>query len=388
VRGIRSGLTRVAFLAATTHGLASGCEPGGSDRPSADPGQGGLDRGERCTPAAADPCGPGLFCGPGARCREVGSIDAGNEDDRCGHLDLTLRPLVPTVVFVIDRSGSMRDPFRDGPESRWDVLETALFGTDLGGRVPGIIRAEEDRVRFGLAFYSGIGGSCPDLIWHRPRLGAPEVLRSAYVRAAPMGSGFTPTGDAVTETLARVETDLEEGSRTFFVLATDGEPDRCGAPGAYDAVSRAWAVDAVADAFDQAGIVTFVLSLGDVDATHLADVADAGVRGSAAKDDGDHPAATFWSPAQAEGLREALGEIVGEAFTCRIPIEGDVSGRDEACRRGTVILDDRLLTCGDDEDGFRVRTGGILELLGRACEQYLTGEGDRLRASFPCPPIE
>lgn len=348
-------------------------------------------------------CAPGLYCGAGGRClAQCAPGDRGlcaddevcSEDGRCvpftpdagpesvcATASVDVAPIVPTVQLVVDRSGSMRSAFRGTDTRRWDALFDALFArADDVGQAPGIVHREQGRVRFGAALYRSAGDVCPDLRWREPALLAAEFLRRDFLDY-PLG-GTTPTAEAVRAATARLA-ERAAGERVVMVLATDGEPDRCEAPGVQDDAARGAVVEAVAAAH-AAGIDTFVVTLADLDGDHVQGVANAGV-GLPATADG--PTAPFWSPVEIDGLRAALDEIVGGALGCEVALDGELTRPDRACTEGTVRLDGRRLECGRSEDGFRVVGPRRIELLGRACRDFLSGDGTRLEATFPCVDV-
>src|SRR5689334_19371486 len=49
-------------------------------------------------------CGAAYFCAEHGFCQEIGS-----DADVCPSVNLTLTPVIPTVVLLIDQSGSMND---------------------------------------------------------------------------------------------------------------------------------------------------------------------------------------------------------------------------------------------------------------------------------------
>jgi len=169
------------------------------------------------------------------------------------------------------------------------------------------------------------------------------------------------------------------GDPVAFVLATDGEPDRCeeldpqhGQDEAIAAAERAYSL----------GIRTFIISVGQgtVSEEHLQDMANAGL----GRSPGD-PDAPFWVGDDDDGLREALTTIVGGELSCELELNGRLS-MDIACS-GTVVLNDSVLPC-DDPNGWRANDETHIELLGDACDELLNTPGATLRATFPCDAVE
>jgi hypothetical protein len=183
----------------------------------------------------------------------------------------------------------------------------------------------------------------------------------------------TPTGDAVDAVLAGIvgipDPDMDP---TIFIIATDGEPDRCEELDPQN--GQAEAIAAVERAFD-AGIRTYMISVGDeVSAGHMQDMANAGI-GMAG--------APYWITGDDAGLRAALLAIVGGVLSCDVTLSGTLDV-DQACT-GTVSLNGRPLTC-DDPNGWRAVDENHIEILGTACDELTMG-GAVLEASFPCDVV-
>ncbi|MFO0594444.1 MAG: vWA domain-containing protein [Myxococcaceae bacterium] len=155
--------------------------------------------------------------------RDAGPLphDAGWTDAGCMNRIVPLVPAVPTVMFVLDRSGSM-DEDLDGHDdagfgnARWDVLQRSL-----GAVLPGL----NQKIAMGALFYPVPGESCTvatnvDLT---PRLNNAQALLSAFLTSGPLGG--TPTSDALTTAAAHVLTIPTASSARALVLATDGAPN-------------------------------------------------------------------------------------------------------------------------------------------------------------------
>ena len=77
---------------------------------------------------------------------------AGGAPSVCADLEVDFDRVTPTVVLLIDRSGSMTEPFDDG-RNRWQTLVQTL--TD---QQSSLIKKLEGSVRFGMALYTSNGG--------------------------------------------------------------------------------------------------------------------------------------------------------------------------------------------------------------------------------------
>lgn len=397
----------LALLFASASLAASGCECDGPTRVGPCVGDDRLPGcGQECSAAA--PCPSGLYCASGActaecapgtdfTCRAgyvcaddgrcVSASDGGERldapftlpdvqfgdveapDNTCASVTLDATRVIPNVLLVIDRSGSMATNEFAAGETRWAALRGALLDPSSG-----LVPELETSVRFGVAFYSSVAGTCPDINSIPCQLRNAERIEAEYTRLTPP-RGDTPTGQSINAIMAAIDTLAPErgaDSPTFIVLATDGEPNTC-EDGADQAGGRALSVAAV-QAAHEAGIDTYVVSVGaEVATSHLQDVANAGVGGTAAP---------FWVATDAALLTESLRTIVRSVVSCDVHLDGEVA-RSQACD-GTVRLGDDRLEC--ETDWTILEDGQTIRLLGAACER-LKRSGETLTASFPCEAI-
>ena len=330
----------------------------------------------------SDGSGSGTDAGPGGGGGGgTGAADA----NTCARIQVDLAEQVPTVMLLVDRSGSMTAGF--GNTDRWN----ATYGTLMNAST-GVVKDLENRVRFGAALYTSKNGfagtegleglpagTCPMLAEVAPALGNHAAIDTMYGPKLPITD--TPTGAslvAVTATLAAV---TEPGPK-IIVVATDGEPDSCTIPNpANDSErdeTRGEAI-AAAQAAYAAGIETYVISVGDqVGAAHLQDMANAGT-GLAV---GGASNATFYTALSPDQLIAAFDDIIAGVRSCIFTLDGQVS--DEADSGGTVTFDGVEL---DEGTGWRLNDASTLELLGASCDALLAGGEHTVEATFECGAI-
>jgi hypothetical protein len=373
--------------------------------------------GQPCS--AADSCPAGSYCSAGGkctvdcttdadcvggrcdvsgRCYEVqgmadGSVGGGSEyfvdgSDVCA-TSVPASPVTPNVIIIIDQSGSMDEAF-GGSTDRWNALRDTLL--DSGG----LIETLQNVVRFGVVLYSAADGEpvCPMLTVApedpsspgsvRVALGAYEEIRAVYQSADTVKD--TPTGDAIDAVLNTIDgSELVTGTDpTIFILATDGEPDRCEEldPNPTDE-AQAEAVAAVARAYDQYGIRTFVIAVADeqeLSQEHVNDLANAGQGIAAAP--GEQSAESF-RVANTDALASTLQSIVGGQLTCRIDLQGSVTDTGDGCAGGVVTLNGRTVPC-DANQGWRLINDHQFQLFGDWCDELLDTPGAVIEAEFPC----
>ena len=401
-------------------------------------GQAGLD--EACT--SSNDCEDSLSCGPdgvcvatceeeaGAPCGSAGGPpgdgpilglggangaggDGAGGGASCIDVDVGFTPQVPTVLLLIDRSGSMNADGKFGdavqaavdagtytlgecPEHnnwRWNVVRDVLMNPKKG-----IIKPLEEQVRFGMSLYSSRNGQvkegspdevdptkmCPELIE------VPIALRNHKAMLDEFKcddiADDTPTGESLVAAAATLAAFKEPGPKVI-VLATDGEPDNCECPD----FKTSW----VPDKCDAAGlpaqikaeVVATAKGIHDDDITihvinvstpselalqqHLTDVADAG---GGKVYDGFSPGA----------LSTAFDEIINGVRSCKIDLSGEIADGKEST--GVVTLDGEKLLL-DDADGWQVNTPSQLELLGATCETIKRGDHE-LSIKFPCESFD
>ena len=321
-----------------------------------------------CTPgSAATDCGKRETCSADGRCVASGA-DAGDGgtggggDSGCGYVTLQATPVTPNVILIIDQSSSMDEKF--GSSTRWQSLKDSLLADN------GLIKELQHVVRFGATFYSAREGNatCPMLTEVQIALDNYETIKSKYPARTV---AETPTGDSIEAVLKKLPSAGVDAtlSPTIFVLATDGEPDRCEELNPQNGQQEA--IDAVKHAYTT-GVRTYVIGVAqEVSEAHLQELANAGV-GQAS---GNAPK---YRANDDMGLRTALRTIVGGEVDCKVPLKGTVTGGTCA---GSIKLNDKPVTCSPS-DGYQIVGGNAVQLSGSACEAMKRGEV--VSAMFPC----
>lgn len=335
-----------------------------------------------CSPGGSQ-CEAGEICADHGRCIANPNLDGGTGDggvlpdaEPCGTVSVDLQPTIPTVVILIDQSGSMTSDF--GGVTRWQAVRTALVADP-----DGVVTQLEDEVIFGATLYTSdggfSGGTCPILTTVDPAINNLTDIRDLLQNNGP--SGDTPTGesvDAVAQALANLPDNPEyPNSPKVIVLATDGEPDTCAAPNPQEGQPES--VAAVTNAY-QLGIETFVLSVGSgVSDDHLQELANLGVGLPADGSGGDSP---FFVANSQQELVDAFHTIINGTRSCEFTVDGivEMDKADEA----VVRLNGQTLVYGTD---WQMADQTTLELLGTACDTFLTEEQVILTADFPCGAI-
>jgi hypothetical protein len=329
-----------------------------------------------------DRCGSGKHCSSSGVCVDGIDIDVGGGgtstgtggSGECPSTDVSLDNQMPTVLLLVDQSGSMNESF--GTSDRWQTLRTALMDQKSG-----IVSTLERQVRFGLTLYSARGGEmpCPMLTSVAPKLANFGAIDMAYPKPTSSIIKDTPTGESITAAAQLLNQVTDPGPKVI-VLATDGEPDTCAVPDPQTPEAKELAIKAAQDAF-AAGIFTFYISVGnevsDAHATEMANVGQGYPRTDATK--------RFYRANDQQALADAFATIVNGIRTCSFQLNGTVTDGGE--KDGTVTLDGQVLTL-DDPNGWRLSSPTTIELLGSACESIKNSSdknaSHHISAKFKC----
>jgi hypothetical protein len=310
------------------------------------------------------------------------------EDPTCVDLDVSFARVTPTVMLLIDQSGSMSQSFENG-KNRWETLRVTL--TDPSNS---LLKKLDTSVRFGMTLYTsdhGFGGNalsprtCPKLQNVGIQLGNFATISSFLNKKDSGGAyvygpaGDTPTAESVDAVVRTLKAYEEDGPKSI-ILATDGDPDTCQYPDgngtdAQGEASKALSVAAVQHAFE-AGVPTHIISVGNqVTASHLKALAVAGAGGDAT--------AQAYTALDTSALVAAFDAIIGSVRTCDFTLEGTVTAANAP--RGKVVLDGQALTFGDP-NGWEMPDQQTVRLKGTACQQVQADAG-AVSMKFPCDAI-
>jgi hypothetical protein len=295
----------------------------------------------------------------------------------CPSVALELVRLIPSVMLVVDGSGSMLDPFDVGGSggigevSRWVALRDALVGVGQG-----IVPMRQKLVRFGLAVFRTMP-SCPTpygII--SPALDNADALVTV-LSASGNDGGNTPTGEALALVVDQLpDPTVSAVGPQVIILATEGEPNGC-AGGASDPV----AVLAAARAARAKHHTLHVVSVGGLTVpNYLQQVANLGA--GLAMD--ANPGAPLHVPANPAALTSTLGAIVDAELSCDFEISGRQITPGAECR-GSIQLDGTALEC-NGADGWSLLDPTHVRLHGAACAT-LKSQTAVLTADFPCDAV-
>lgn len=288
----------------------------------------------------------------------------------CPSTEVAFEPVIPTVILLVDQSGSMTADF--GGVDRWDAVRDALIDP-----VGGVLVALQDDVRFGVSLFTSQngdeGGTCPVLTEDAPELGNLDDITTLFNNNSP--DDETPTGESISAVSAALLADPSRGPK-IIVLATDGEPDTCAQPNPQE--GQALAIEATESAYGT-GVETFIISVGsDISETHLQEMANAGVGWMPGDED-----APFYVPTDQDALVAAFDEIINGVRSCVFELDGAILPGQED--QGTVTVNGEEIPY-DDPEGWVVNDSTEIELLGAACQAIQDGDVD-VQVEFTCEAI-
>ena len=246
--------------------------------------------------------------------------DSGDPPVGCRDGRFSLHHAAPAVMFVLDRSQSMRQRLQSG-DTRWNTLIDALATT---------LPVVDDTMEIGALLYpiaDSAQQSClvPGNADLQPALGNVRPLTKLLRNDGPHGS--TPTADAVDRAASALLGFRAATRARAMVLATDGEPTcnagldgrtcscidgRCGnhPEGCLDDVRTA---SRLATYRDQ-GLPTYVIGIQDPDNTALVRVLDAlALAGGRPKTAGSP---SYYAASSRSELELALGTIRDQVGAC------------------------------------------------------------------------
>jgi hypothetical protein len=376
------------------------CASGSS---SAVRGEGGSDGDEFANaPGQSGESGAASLPGGSAAGSASSGVGTGNLPRGCNDLVVQFDPVTPTVLLLIDRSGSMWDSSYGDSPTRWQAVYDALMNAD------GVVQPLASEVRFGLMTYTGesTGGTCPSITSVAPTLDNYAPVKEVYDAASPRPTfkAETPTGPGVRAAIDALLEVTEDGPK-YIVLVTDGEPDTCATPDPQCGQDES--IAAVQAAFEQ-GIATFVIGISsDVGTAHLQDVANAGaglpvrapdmqfmyncvnpgyaVMSASYAAAGQTPgSAPVHEPADRGEIADTIGSLIRGVHGCSYTLNAEVDLTKAG--QGRVLLDAEILLY-EDENGWRMLDSRTLEVTGAACDRVLS-DASELAISFPCDVAE
>ncbi len=323
----------------------------------------GVDAGRDAGPPDAGPPDAGQDAGP---------PDAGP----CLPRPLPLVPAVPTVMFVIDRSGSMLDDLdgrTDAGVSRWQLLRTTLTS---------VLPPLDQQIAMGALIFPVPMNACtaPTAVDLSPALGNASRLLSFFTTSRPLGG--TPTADALEVASSHLRNLRTATSARALVLATDGAPNcneslrnatcvctsppqfnpNCDAP--THCLDDDLTIAQLLAIFGQ-GMPTYVIGLGS-SLNQFASTLDAMAVAGGVPRQGIGP--RYYSVANQAELTDAFNRVTAQLTRCTFLLNGLTLNDTFVVQVGGVAVPQ-----GPDGWEWLNLTNGELALHGVACDQAAAG---------------
>lgn len=326
----------------------------------------------QCTPNSTE-CGDGYVCTIDGRCVDDGQMGSSAPDMACPAVTFTPVPQTPSIMLVLDQSGSMFNAdiagnsngnCDDSPTTcKYNVMREALVGTN------GVVTQLEAKAYFGSELYTCSGNS-PAFTTVDRNLNNASNIRSSIT--SKMGGGNTPTPEAIDAAVANFQQNPPPAdSPPAIVLATDGLPNRCS-----DGSNRESAtVTAARNAFN-AGIPVYVLSIG-INSSHFQDVANAGQGWQSGQ-----PDVTYYPASNAAQLQAAFQTIINGVISCDLSLTASID--ETQAMNGTLTINGVQQTYGTD---WVLVGGNTIRVQGAACTDLKTMANPNIQATFPCGSI-
>ena len=347
----------------------------------------------QCTPtegcAADEQCSARGRCVPLQPDGGTGGM-GGTGGNGCIDKNVTPTRIIPNIMMIVDRSGSMNRDFNGNnqssgsftPPSRWNAVEDALVGPS------GLVRELDGIARFGVTLYwkensapnQPDGSMCAETDVSTIAASNANTIASMFTSNDP--DGYTPTAEAIDAVTDDLLANPPAGDDpVIYLLATDGVANGCNEntdpedeTNSLAAVTRARTLASNPGWSRDTGIDTYVLGV-NFDTDHLDELAVAGTGAGS----------TAWTADSVGELQTALETIVSSQVSCIVDLNDKVADQARACDEGDIRLDGTPLSCPTD---WQLVPGGPgeddqIELLGAACNTWKTTPSS-LTAKFPC----
>jgi von Willebrand factor type A domain len=314
-------------------------------------------------------CGDGNVCTADGHCVPKGQDPGTGNDPNCPAVAFTAKPTTPSILLLLDKSGSMKDN-KFGNLTRWEAVGQALVDTTNG-----VVTQLQNKAYFGATTYDCLNLQTPRFTAVPRALNNASAIRTLLT--PPPGNSNTPTAAAIAAAVQSfAAAPPPAGSPALIVLATDGQPNHCDSMNANsNDVFRQESLTATVAAYT-AGIRLVPLSVasGATAEQHLQQVANAGAGVTAGM-----PNAPLYKANNAAELKAAFDTIIGGVVSCDLTVNGSLDQTQAA--GGDVRLNGRSLTFNTD---WQLIGDHTIRLLGAACTELKTAANPVVNGTFPC----
>lgn len=403
----------LAFLGCSAASGGNGVDGSGSNSGSGANGSGGSQPilgGNVGTGSSLNLSGDGM--GPGG-------------PDACQTGGAEFIPKVPTVLLMVDRSGTM---FKDAGGNPWSTLRDGVLE---------VVKDMSKDVRFGLVAVTGEAQAnmCPLLDDVVPADDNYEALATKYMALTAPLKGESPGMRGLSHAAEILAADTTDGEK-YILFVTDGEQDYCndgnfvcptdsmvyhlqtlatqgfktfifGLPMKSDDAAQQARYPSVLQAFADAGLglaVAPVLPPGGttpVDIFYNCDVvpewkAEATAAGRAVMQTlGTYGTVAGGAPVFApdptnkEALKEEFAKVLSGVKSCTFDIGGDIKVIQSLLSDAHVYVQDAEVPLDlTMTNGWYMPTPSQIELVGEACSNWRMPQNTKIDWDFPCKILE
>lgn len=297
-------------------------------------------------------------------------VDAGKP---CLEGRFTLAPATPVVMLVIDRSGSMEQPFSSGGDTKWEGLLSSLRGA-----LPPVNQTME----LGLLVYPvSDSQACSSFATANLAPARGQVMQiMRELDTSPPGGG-TPTAEALMTASSELRGRRTASSARAIVLATDGVPNcngaldprvncRCDRPRctSLECIDADRTVDVLKTSAD-AGVPTYVIGLETFGTALVTDLDRMAVAGGRPLPEGGK---RYYAATSADELTRAFVSIRDQVSQCTFLTSSvpNATGSIRVEANGAVVPFD---PGGQSGWNWTDRLNGELIFRGGACRQVMSG---------------
>jgi hypothetical protein len=329
-------------------------------------------------------------------------------------------PKIPTVLLLVDRSGTM---FKDAGGNPWATLRDGVLE---------VVQSMSHDVRFGLVAVTGEqGGMCPMLDEVAPADDNYAALAAKYMSLTAPTKGESPGMRGIARAAELLAADTGLGEK-YVLFVTDGEQDYC------DDGNFACPTDSMVyhlQSLATQGFKTFVfgLPMQSTDAQQqaryphvLQAFADAGAGLSVAPvlpPGGSSPVDIFYNcdvvpawkseatelarpamqtlgayaavsggapvfapdPTNKDALRDAIAQVLSGVKSCTFDIGGDIKVVQTLLEYAHVYVQDLEVPLDPNGvNGWYMPTPTQIELVGDACTNWRMPQSTKIAWDFPC----
>ncbi len=303
----------------------------------------------------------------------------------CGVQKYDLKKQPAELLLVLDRSGSMKDPFVTGTTPGVRPMPGAMQTDKWAAAVNAlntVISKTQASVLWGLKLFP-LGGICgvPNGV-NVPVAINNHTMVMAAINGSPAvleGTG-TPTQAAVRNATAFMKT-LTSPNPKYLVLATDGLPN-CAGGTLRGGGDDSGAVQSVAEAA-AAGFPTFVVGIG-IDRMGVATLNAMADKGGRPRSD---PNTRYYPVTSQDEFTASLEQITGQVASCSFPLNPPPP---DASNVAVDIDGVRLQRDTTGANGWNYVGAGNSSLLiqGPVCDKLKSGVAKNVQILFGCPGMK